>query len=196
VTKVHFDSLLAELVRHDHNEVDIIDLSIITVDTKANILASSATTPAVAFASDTLKFYIADGSAWRVVDLPMLPSGYDMGAETDSPRTGYHPDWISDKTLSNIALGGSSSTINGGLRVDVVNDPDTLEAYLRGAWQTIMYDLTVDDGDFRHTPLSEEIYIWRGDSVTVGLNGRSLISEYRVSMGAYPPPRTLYGGTF
>ena len=196
MTKVHFDSLLAELVRHDHDGSDITGLSVLTIDTKANILASSAATAALAFATDTEKFYLADGSDWRVLDIPMLESGYDMGYESDSPRTGYHPDWITDKILYNVALGGSARTTNGGLRIDVSNTPDTLEVYLREDWQTIIYDLTTEFGDFRHTPLTEPIYVWRGDSVTVGLNGRPIVSEYTTSMGAYPPPRAIDGGSF
>lgn len=169
------------------------------VDTRANILATAATVTRVAFATDTARLYIADGTNWyqivpngAVIDLPAP----DMGYEQDSARTGYGDDYITDKTLSNVLIGGSSRDENGSLRVDVANDPDTLEIYLRAQWNTIIYDLTTQDGDFRHTPLSEQIYIWRGDSVAVGLNGRPVISEYQVSMGAYPPARIIDGGTF
>jgi hypothetical protein len=30
----------------------------------------------------------------------------------------------------------------------------------------------------------------------VGLNGRPVINEYDISMGAYPPCRIIFGGTF
>ena len=93
-------------------------------------------------------------------------------------------------------IGGNARTENGGIRVDVENDPDTFEIYLRDMWNTIIYDLTVDDGDFRHAPLSEEIYIWRGNSVLVGLNGVPIVQEYTASMGAYPADPVLDGGTF
>lgn len=120
----------------------------------------------------------------------------DMGLIQTSDKRGYGTDYITDKQLSNVLIGGNARTENGGIRIDVTQDPDTLEIYLRSAWQSIIYDLTTEYGDFRHTPLSEQIYVWRGDSVSVGLNGRSIIQEYGADMGAYPTPEKLYGGSF
>jgi hypothetical protein len=105
-------------------------------------------------------------------------------------------DYVTDKQLSNILIGGSARDENGSFRVNVANDPDTLEIYLRSQWNTIIYDLTTTYGDFRHTPLSEQIYVWRGDSVSIGLSGNPIVSEYQVSMGAYPFNRIIDGGSF
>jgi len=120
----------------------------------------------------------------------------DMGYETRSDKRGYGTDYITDKKLSNVLIGGNSRIENGGIRIDVENDPDTFEIYLRDIWNTIIYDMTTDDGDFRHTPIAEEIYVWRGDSVMVGLNGQPVIQEYGASMGAYPTYPIINGGTF
>ena len=120
----------------------------------------------------------------------------DMGYEKESDLRGYGADYIVDKTLHNVHLRGNTQTNLGGLRIDTTQDPDTFEIYLRDAWQTILYDLTTEDGDFRHTPLENEIYVWRGDSVQVGLNNQPVVQEYKVSMGAYPAYRTLNGGDF
>jgi hypothetical protein len=170
----------------------------VTVDTRANILALAPADPALAYATDTERFYIYDGTSWRTMDMRWLTDlqAPDMGYEQDSPRTGYHEDWITDKTLNNILLGGNARTENGGLRVDSTQDPDTYEIYLRSAWQSILYDLTVENSDFRHTPLAEAIRVWSGMSVALSLSGRPIINEYAVSMGAFSPPRIIDGGTF
>jgi hypothetical protein len=169
------------------------------VDTRANILAVDPSEKSFAFATDIRRLYISDGTNWYQI----VPNGAvidletpDMGYEQDSARTGYGDDYITDKRLSNILIGSNDRNENGGLRVDVTKDPDTFEIYLRGMWQTIVYDMTTVNGDFRHTPLNEPIYIWRGDSVLIGLNGRPIIQEYQVSMGAYPPAKILNGGAF
>jgi hypothetical protein len=120
----------------------------------------------------------------------------DIGLEIESNIQGYGLDYITDKALSNCLILYNARTETGGIRVDVENDPDTFEIYLRGVWNTIIYDLTVDDGDFRHAPVSEEIYVWRGNSVMVGLNGVPTVQEYTASMGAYPADPIIDGGTF
>lgn len=125
------------------------------------------------------------------------PDTTDMGYEQSSSADGITADYISNKTLHNVAIKGHSATpVNGSFRTDITQDPDTLEVYLRDAWQTILYDLTYADGDFRHTPIAEDTYVWRGQSVHNGLNGRPVNNEYKSSMGAYPPPRVISGGTF
>ena len=125
------------------------------------------------------------------------PDLTDMGYEQSSSIDGVTAEYITNKNLHNVAVKGHPATpVNGSFRTDITQDPDTLEIYLRDAWQTIIYDLTVEAGDFRHTPLSEEVYVWRGASVLLGLNDRPIISEYKVSMGAFPSPRVLNGGQF
>jgi hypothetical protein len=80
--------------------------------------------------------------------------------------------------------------------VNLATTPNTLEVYLRGVWNTIIYDFTTAYGDLRHTPLAYQIYVWRGDSVALSLSGRPVIQEYGASMGAYSPPKQIIGGTF
>lgn len=184
--------------------VGVSGLSRITIDTKANILALTPVAAMIAYASDTEEFYIYDTVNWRVAPLefnielqaPDMGAFIPGGLGVPSDKSGYYSDVITDKKLSNIVVQGNARVENGGLRIDVTQDPDTLEIYLRSTWNTIIYDLTTEFGDFRHVPLSEAIYIWRGDSVLLGLNERSIIQEYNVSMGAFPPVRLLDGGTF
>lgn len=181
--------------------------AIVTVDTLANIMLLSPTAGKIAYATtvsatDTRtvnKFYVADGTNWREIELPMSSrTSVDMGLEADSGQNGYGTDYITDKTLHSVAIKGHPKTpVNGSVRMNIDSTPDTFEVYMRDtAWFTILYDMTTASGDLRHTPLSEAIYVWRGDSVQVGPNGRNIVQEYSVSMGANPPPRVLYGGTF
>jgi len=177
----------------------------LTVETRANILALTPTKSGIAYATDTNEFLLwdDDNSEWRVASLELqieLPAP-DMGAMIPgglglTDKAGYYTDAITDKTLSNILLGGNARTENGGLRIDVTQDPDTLEVYLRGAWQSIIYDFTTEYDDLRHTPLDEQIHVQSGNSVSVGLNGLPIVQDYQVSMGANPPPRIVDGGTF
>lgn len=168
------------------------------IDTRANILAFPATSGRIAFATDTGKFYIADGSVWKEGEIRMRTDAQapDMGYEAESAKGGYGADYVTDKRLANCLIGGNARTVNGGIRIDSTQDPDTFEMYLRSVWQTILYDLTYENDEFEHTPLSEMIDVWSGNSNLLGLNGLAIIQEYRVSMGAMPVPRTLDGGSF
>jgi hypothetical protein len=182
--------------------LDFTGFGAVYTSTRATILAGTPVGAAQAYATDTEEFLVYDGSAWMVAPLEYNAiSGIDMGAMIPgglglTDLAGYYSDAITDKRLSNVKLGGNALTENGGLRIDVTQDPDTFEIYLRSAWQTILYDLTVEYGDFRHAPISEEIYVWRGDSVAVGLDEQPQVQEYEVSMGAYGGHRILSGGTF
>lgn len=172
--------------------------TVTTVGTKASILALTPTDPQTAYATDTGEFFIFDGTNWKVAALKMSTElqAPDMGVPYDNDKLGYTAADITDKKLYNVVLQGSARTENGGIRVDTSQTPNRLQVYLRDAWNTLYEDLTTEYGDFRHSPLDREIYIWRGDSVEVGLNGRSVTQEYQVSMGAFPPPKVISGGTF
>jgi len=174
------------------------------VETKANILAKTPAAGRMAYATDTLEFYLYDGTNWKVMPLELKTEAAapDMGVHIGgglsptSDKQGYYEEFITDKDFYNITIKGSARTAVGGLRIDTTQDPDLFEVYLRDAWQTIIYDLTTEDGDFRHSPVGEEIYVWRGDSVLLGLNDQPIVQEYNASMGAYPPYRILDGGDF
>jgi len=179
-------------------------LGLITVNTQATILALTPGSNQFAYATDTDELYLYDGSNWRAaplefnveVETPDMGAYNAGGLTSPSDRSGYYKEDITDKNLHNITVRGSVRTDVGGLRINVAQDPNTFEIYLRDAWQTLIYDLTTEYGDFRHTPLSQEIYVWRGDSVLLGLNGRPTVQEYGASMGAYPPAKVLNGGLF
>lgn len=173
-------------------------VTVATVDTKANILALSPSNPQVAFASDTSELFLWDSTNWQIASLKLSVEleNPDMGSAQDSDKLGYSATFITDKDLYNITLYGNVRPENGAIRVDTTQTPNRFQVYLRDKWNTYYDDFTIEYDDLRHTPLDEQIYVWRGDSVKVGLNGRSIIQEYEVSMGAFPPPKVISGGTF
>jgi hypothetical protein len=177
----------------------------IVVSDKKTILQSTPSAGKVAYATTESstdstrvdRLYIADGSAWKESALKQSTrSSNDMGANSNTGLLGYEEDYFTDKIAYNFALGYSSLTANGGIRVDVTTTPDKFQIRLREAWNDILYDLTTTYGDLRHAPVSEQIYVWSGNSVNMSLNKLPVVQQYQTSMGAYPYPSQVNGGTF
>lgn len=168
------------------------------IDAKQNILTSTPTAPQMALATDTEELFLWDGSHWFIASLPLSEESAnpDIGYFDDSDKLGYTAQYLTDKDFYNVTLKGNVRPENGAIRVDTSQTPNRFQVYLRGKWNTYYDDFTTVYGDLRHIPLDEQIYVWRGDSVLKGLNGRSIIQEYQVSMGAFPPPKVISGGTF
>ena len=172
------------------------------VDTEANILGSTASSGKIAYGTDTKFFYVADGTNWNRGSLKLYPDSQnaDAGYLQNNSKDGYYATFITDKYLYNVVLQGYSGTpVNGAIRIDTTDTPDTLEIYMRDTgWFTIIYDLSMTLGYFVHYPFSatQAVKVWSGMSSEVGFNGRPMINEYTASAGAYPPPKVLYGGTF
>ena len=101
------------------------------VDTKANILATTATAGNAGFASDTLEMFIGDGTVWEKVPFDLIPESAtpNMGYYKDEgDNIGFSPTYVSNKTLSNIKIGYSSSNLGtGSLRITTAG---YLEVYL------------------------------------------------------------------
>jgi hypothetical protein len=172
----------------------------ITTDTKDNIIASTPTDDTIAFATDAFRFYVwinTDASWYESPINYAANTGPDIGYKKDSSKAGYGLDHITNKTLHNIRILGNSLSETGAIATDTTVAPVLLTYYANGKLNTIFYDFTVADGDLRHTPFDadEQIQVWKGDSVAVGLNGQPIVSEYSRDMGAYPSPRTV-GRTF
>lgn len=167
-----------------------------TSDTKDNILASTPSSGTYAISTDTDELFVYDGTNWQKNPFKLFVDSINpnMGYDQKSNRLGYGDDYITDKTLANTKIAGNELAENGAVKVNTSISPNRLQIYLRDKWNTIFEDLTTDYGDFRHTPLDKEVYIWSGDSVAVGLNGRSITQDYITSMGAYPPAKIIDGG--
>lgn len=173
----------------------------ITIDTRANILASSPAQTTAAFASDTLEPMLWSGSAWYVAPLELIQqaNAVDMGLQPPmvvNDRAGYSASYITDKTIYNSAIGGNANTAEGGIRTS----SGVLQAYLNGTWNDIVlgFRFREDDNGYyelEHRPIGFDwwIEVLSGNSDDLGLNGLPLAQQYQVSMGAYPVHQQIVG---
>lgn len=179
----------------------------LTVDTRANILASSPASPVVAFCSDILEFALWTGSAWwfAPLELDTDTSTPDMGAYNSdglgvSDKQGYYRDVISDKILHHSVIGHNDRTETGAVRVSGAE----LQVYLSGVWNAIvtgfrfLQDATSQVGEleFRPTGYGNYYGVMDGNGNDLGWNGLPLVQQYKASMGGYPAKVVLDGGTF
>lgn len=178
-----------------------------TLDTRANILASSPTVRRLAFATDTLELFYWTGSAWYVAPLEMDTdtSTPDMGAYNSdglgvSDRQGYYSNVITDKVLHHMVVGHSDRTESGSFRVN----SGELQVYLSSAWNTIVtgfrfqQDSTSQVGEleFRPTGYSNYYGVQNGNGNDLDPNGLPLVQQYIASMGLYAAKIVVDGGTF
>jgi hypothetical protein len=178
--------------------------AVITIDTQANILASTPTLKALAWATDLEQFYIADGTNWWVLSAYFAKDlqAPDIGFTQNSNRAGYQQNYITDKQLANIIMGYSVRTDAGGLRYNPTGNvgAPTLQAYYNSVWNNITAGIALRElvGVMQHFPVSGTYWVnvWSGDSNDIGLNGRPMVQKYKISMGAYPPLCTAGGSTF
>lgn len=175
-------------------------VSTVTVGTEATILALTPTSGDMAYSTDTQFFYVADGTNWRRASLKFYTDSAnpDMGATQNNSKDGYYAAFITDKGLTNCYIGTNAGTTEGSIWVDNTVTPKKLRIYLNSTSNTILIDFSTSLGYLIHTPFSttQPVKVWSGMSSEIGLNGRPMINEYTQSMGAYPPPKVINGGTF
>lgn len=168
-------------------------------DTKANILALTPSSPQTALATDTGEFFVWDGSSWNIASLELSnqPNAIDAGAY-QSDVLGYYYDALSNKFIYNCVLRGSDRQLEGSIRINTEVSPTTFEIYLRGQWNTIIYNYVIDSTtnyELVHTPFQREIDVRSGNSNDISLSGYPVIQEYQTSAGAYQPPVVISGGS-
>lgn len=178
-----------------------------TIDTRVNVLASSPSSPTVAFCTDTLEFALWTGSAWYFAPLEMDTdtSTPDMGAYNSdglgvSDRQGYYSNVITDKVLHHMVIGHSDRTESGSFRVS----SGELQVYLSSAWNTIVtgfrfqQDSTSQVGELEYRPSGYSNYYgaMNGNGNDLGYNGLPLVQQYVASMGAYAAKIVVDGGVF
>ena len=170
----------------------------ITIDTKENILASTPTSPTVAFASDTDEFFVWDGTNWNIasISLASIVSGQDQGWTQGSDKQGYGGDYTDGKKHTTTGIGAFNGRVyEGAIKVDASNNPITFEIYLRGKWNKIFYDFQMVNNKLEHIPKTYTIDVRSGNSVELGLNGLPIVREYKVDQGVYPSRVIIDGGT-
>lgn len=169
----------------------------ILADTKASILASTPAEPTLAFSTDTKEEFIHDGVGWYKASIRLSSdsSSPDSGWLQDSDKQGYGDDYIHEKRAYNFSIGDFiGQPYNGALKVDHSTSPATFELYVRNRWYKIVYDINMDAGELRHTPVNNDIRVWSGNSILEGLNNIPVTQQYRTEAGAYPRPTLVSAG--
>lgn len=171
----------------------------ITPDTEENLLSSTPDGSGYVIATDTLRglYYNADNTQWYITSIPLSTelANPDAGYTQDSDKRGYGDDYIYGKKMYATGIGDFTDTpYEGAIKVDQDFTPAKYQIYLRGKWNTLFYDLTMENGDFEHVPQTYSIDVRSGNSNTTGLNGQPIIREYKVDAGAYPREVIIDGG--
>lgn len=173
----------------------------ITIDTRANLLASTPAQTTAAFASDTLEPMLWSGSAWYVAPLELIAqaNAVDRGLQPPmvaNDRAGYTAAYITDKTICNSAIGGNANTAEGSIRVS----SGEMQVYLTGEWKTAVTGFRFREDsagyyELEHKPVGFTwwLEVMSGNSDGLGLNGLPLAQQYQVSMGAYPVHQQVVG---
>lgn len=168
-------------------------------DTEENLLSSTPDGSGYVIATDTLRglYYNADNTQWYITSIPLSTelANPDAGYTQDSDKRGYGDDYIYGKRLYAASLGDyTDKPVPGAIKVTHTTNPPLYQIYLRGRWNTLFYDLTMERGDFEHVPINYPIDVRSGNSNMTGLNGQPIIREYKVDAGAYPREVIIDGG--
>lgn len=194
------------LVFHSHSGDDFT----VTNDTKANILASTATEGKLAYATDTYEFYVANGSSWYKVPFALVSESAnpDMGMYSSNSAIGIIPPTsagsdgvISDYSFVNGKIGGAGIAANGGIRFNT--STGYMQIYANSTWNNVVIGFTFEElSDYGYalthlpTGLTYKIEVMSGNSITnLGLNGLPITQGYITDMGAYPSFQSVGGRT-
>lgn len=172
--------------------------TVVTVDTKANILALTPDDPTTALATDTGEFFVYDGTDWKVASIALATeeANPDAGWTQDNDKQGYGEDYINNKKATNFAIGAFNDTpYEGAVRVRHDNSPKTASFYLDSQWQDIPLDISFADDNYTHLPAGSKVDIRSGNSQAVGLNGIPYMRDYKTDAGCYPRAAIIDGGT-
>jgi len=174
-------------------------------DARAAIMATAPDGDAVAYSTDTLQAYLHTADQWLESSAIFTSrSGpADIGAFQSSSLTGYGPDYVTDKQLSNVAIGSNADKIEGGIRtlIDERTGERIAQYYLNGAWQTALTGVTlrvnrvnpsIETLDFEPWAIS----VTNGNSVTTDPSGVPMVQNFKIDMGAFSAPLVIDGGSF
>ena len=123
----------------------------------------------------------------------------DIGAKQDNDLRGYGDKYISNKTIAYSRISSAAFNEEGAIRIK----DNVFQTYIGGEWQDVPtgFRFRQDSSgnyEFEHKPTGFDLWIEvsSGNSDILGFNGLPLVQQYAVSMGAYPVPLQLDGGTF
>lgn len=123
----------------------------------------------------------------------------DIGAKQDNDLRGYGDGYISNKTIAYSRISSAAFNEEGAIRIK----DNVFQTYIDGAWQDVVTNFRFREDangsyELEHKPIgfTEWIEVLSGNSDLLGLNGLPITQNYATSMGAYPVPLQLDGGTF
>jgi hypothetical protein len=126
-------------------------------------------------------------------------SSPDIGLKQDNDLRGYGNDYISNKTIAYSRISSAAFDEEGAIRIK----DNVFQTYIGSEWQDVPtgFRFRQDSNgnyEFEHKPTGFDLWIEvsSGNSDILGLNRLPLVQQYAVSMGAYPVPLQLDGGTF
>ena len=154
--------------------------SSVDVDTKANILASTATSGAIGFSTDTREFFLADGTNWNVASLKLSTEleAPDMGATENNDKLGYSDEYFTNLWMYNMTLGGNTLEVEGGIRINHETTPKTFDIYENGAWRSLK--VFRFDNVLYHVINNTTFEVHTGNSTLLDIHDQPLIQDYKV----------------
>jgi len=176
----------------------------IIVDTRQNIFAQTPENGTKAFATDRgEKFIYINGWQQASTLYKERTGSMDMGAEQDSNSEGYGKDYISQKHLADVTIGGNQETKEGGIRTifSKTLQKRIAQYYLNGDWRTALTGISIQTDNTESTPDIEftdfepyRISLITGNSDLKDINGVPTIQNMKTDMGAFQSPLEINGG--
>jgi len=175
-----------QVLSHKHKVADLKSVAI--VNTEAVILASTPSSGKIAYGTDTQFFYVADGSAWHQVVLPLgtRSSAVDIGIFPYGADNGYSASNLSNKYLHNIVIKHFNSQLigeDGALRTNTTTHK--LQVYLNGSWTNAL--AYTDAGE-------NAIMLWTDIWQSFDSYGKNYIHGGKVDIGPLASDHILDGG--
>lgn len=161
------------------------------VSTKVVILALTPTSGLDAFATDTLEYFIANGTSWYKAIFPMAVASAnpDIGLETYNNENDYGIDYISGKRLSNVKIGTTTKNEEGAVKMAVVEGINAIQFYLNGALRTAVVDKNFREvnGILQTKPIgyTEWLNVFSGSNLIMNADGDPFVIGYQGNMGVY-----------
>jgi len=175
--------------------------------TRAEIFALVAPKDGLeAFATDTEESFIYYNGWQQESTLFKERTGaIDAGAVQNSNLSGYGKNYVSQKHLANITIGGNQETKEGGFRsiFSQTLQKRIIQSYLNGAWQTALTGVNIV-ADNSETPPDIEstdfapysISLITGNSDVKDIDGIPMVQNMKIDAGAVQSPIEINGGIF
>jgi len=174
------------------------------VGTREFVLSKTPENGTIGFSIDKGEKYLyADGWQQASTVYRERTGAFDIGAIQDSNLGGYGRDYISQKHLSDVTIGGNSETKEGGTRTiySTTLKKRIAQYYLNGAWRTALTGISIQTDTAESPPDIEftdfepyRISLITGNSDATDINGVPVVQNMKTDMGAFQSPLEINGG--